>query len=388
MRSVVACQLIWSRELFKTIWPCAGEWPLTRVHAVVRLQVRGLAVDLSAAAVRTPVPFVGAAPALRVWGVWRRWTVPAVADVKGILLPLAGVKGTVLLLPRGAGSRAAAVLLLWWRWVGGDGHAAGGRVLQRRRVLVEVQQAPGDGQQGTVILPGVPESGGALLQRGRLFGQFWPRPLAQQVRLLRRGGTFGHRWQRRRLALWGHQHRRAVGDGHQALGSHEVGVGDGFHGRVSQGLRFPLPGGTEGQHQAGTKAAKPSGCQAGNLLLTQSVLWVSVRRLCTLTPTRPTAPPGRSSQTPSVSHCVSSSTVSVCCLCQSRTKPPLPLAGASTPPQPPRWCTWSDGALVRRSSMSQHFWEIRGRGGCPARPCSFQRLHFCSVCAHAAQKRA
>lgn len=173
--------------------------PLTCVHPVVRLEVGRLAVDLAAAAVGALVPLLGRQLPLRGG--------PGGAQAGG--RPRRGAAGRAGTLLGGRVAVGARVLVGALHAVTADG--GGGQ----RPVLVQLQQALGDGQQGAVVLPGV---AGVAQLPGRL-------PLARHL-------------QPRRLG-----HGGAVGDGDQALRRYEVHVRDGRHGaaapRRQGGLRPP-----------------------------------------------------------------------------------------------------------------------------------------------------
>lgn len=195
--SVVPCELVRAGELFKAVGPRAGKWSLTCVHPVVRLEVGGLAVDLAAAAVGALVPLLGRQLPLRGG--------PGGAQAGG--RPRRGAAGRAGTLLGGRVAVGARVLVGALHAVTADG--GGGQ----RPVLVQLQQALGDGQQGAVVLPGI---AGVAQVPGRL-------PLARHL-------------QPRRLG-----HGRAVGDGDQALRRYEVHVRDGRHGAAAPRRQGGLP---------------------------------------------------------------------------------------------------------------------------------------------------
>lgn len=146
---VVAGQLVRARELFKAVWPRAGEGPFTCMHSVMGFKMGGFSIDFPTATVGALVPLFGGVFPLRSHSrVEEGERAGRAARILSLLRAVGRTR------PRFGGHVAVGSYIL----IGTLQTVAAHRGGLDGSVFVQVQQALGDGDQCAIILPGVPGS--------------------------------------------------------------------------------------------------------------------------------------------------------------------------------------------------------------------------------------
>lgn len=144
---VVTGQLIGARELFKAVWPRAGKGPFTCMHSVMGFKMGGFSIDFPTATVGALVPLFGGVFPLRSHSrVEEGERAGRAARILSLLRAVGRTR------PRFGGHVAVGSYIL----IGTLQTVAAHRGGLDGSVLVQVQQALGDGDQCAIILPGVP----------------------------------------------------------------------------------------------------------------------------------------------------------------------------------------------------------------------------------------